>query len=87
MLDMLKSGQADVGVGALSITAERSKEIDFSHPFYDSGLDILVKGGSAPGPLDILVRLLTPSLVADVWRHHGGARFGLAHSLVVRAQA
>jgi len=63
MIDALKSGQADVGVGALSITAERSKEIDFSHPFYDSGLDIMVKGGGAPGPLDLIERLLTPSLV------------------------
>ena len=63
MIDALKTGQADVAVGALSITAERTKEIDFSHPFYDSGLDIMVKGGGAPGPLDLLVRLLTPSLV------------------------
>jgi polar amino acid transport system substrate-binding protein len=63
MLDALKSGQADVAVGALSITAERSKEIDFSHPFYDSGLDIMVKGGGAPGPLDLIVRLFTPSLI------------------------
>ena len=63
MIDMLKSGQADVGVGALSITAERSKEIDFSHPFYDSGLDIMVKGGGAPGPFQLLVRLFTPALI------------------------
>jgi ABC-type amino acid transport substrate-binding protein len=63
MLDALKSGQADVAVGALSITAEREKEIDFSHPFYDSGLDIMVKGGSAPSPFALLLRLLTPSLV------------------------
>ncbi len=63
MIDALKSGQADVAVGALSITAERSKQIDFSHPFYDSGLDIMVKGGGAPGPLDLLGRLLTPALV------------------------
>jgi ABC-type amino acid transport substrate-binding protein len=63
MIDMLKSGQADVAVGALSITAERSKEIDFSHPFYDSGLDIMVKGGGAPGPLELLARLFTPALV------------------------
>jgi polar amino acid transport system substrate-binding protein len=63
MLEMLKSGQADVGVGALSITSERSKEIDFSHPFYDSGLDILVKGGGSPSPFDLLRRLLTPALV------------------------
>jgi len=63
MLDALKTGKADVAVGALSITAERSKEIDFSHPFYDSGLDIMVKGGSAPGPFQLLMRLLTPSLI------------------------
>ena len=63
MIDMLKAGQADVAVGALSITAERSKEIDFSHPFYDSGLDIMVKGGGSPGPLEIIRRLLTPELV------------------------
>jgi len=63
MIDALKSGQADVAVGALSITSERSKEIDFSHPFYDSGLDIMVKGGGAPSPLDLLGRLLTPALV------------------------
>jgi polar amino acid transport system substrate-binding protein len=63
MIDALKTGKADVGVGALSITAERTKEIDFSHPFYDSGLDIMVKGGGAPGPLQLLARLFTPALV------------------------
>ncbi len=63
MIDALKSGQADVAVGALSITAERAKVIDFSHPFYDSGLDIMVKGGGGPGPIELLVRLLTPSLL------------------------
>ena len=63
MIDALKTGQADVAVGALSITSERTKEIDFSHPFYDSGLDIMVKGGSAPGSLNLLVRLLTPALL------------------------
>ncbi len=63
MISALQSGQADVAVGALSITADRSKIIDFSHPFYDSGLDIMVKGGSAPGPLDLFERLFTPALL------------------------
>jgi polar amino acid transport system substrate-binding protein len=63
MIDALKTGQADVGVGALSITSERAKQIDFSHPFYDSGLDIMVKGGSGPSPFDLLKRLFTPALV------------------------
>jgi ABC-type amino acid transport substrate-binding protein len=63
MIDALKTGQGDVGVGALSITSERMKEIDFSHPFYDSGLDIMVKGGSGPSPLELIERLFTPALV------------------------
>jgi len=63
MIDALKTGQADVAVAALSITSERAKEIDFSHPFYDSGLDILVKGGSGPSPLDLIERLFTPALL------------------------
>ena len=63
MIAALKSGQGDVGVGALSITSERAKEIDFSHPFYDSGLDILVKGGGAPSPFELLKRLFTPALL------------------------
>ena len=63
MIDGLKNAQGDVGVGALSITAERSKIIDFSHPFYDSGLDIMVKGGGSPSPFELLKRLFTPALV------------------------
>lgn len=35
--------RADVGVGALTITAEREKVVDFSQPFYDSGLQIAVR--------------------------------------------
>ena len=34
-------GRADVAVGALSITEEREREFDFTHPFYESGLQIL----------------------------------------------
>ncbi|MEA3209719.1 MAG: polar amino acid transport system substrate-binding protein [Chthoniobacter sp.] len=45
----LQEKQADVGVGAISITAERDAVIDFSHSFYESGLQILapVQGGSS----------------------------------------
>ena len=49
MLDELKSGRADAGVAAVSITSEREKSIDFSYPFKESGLQILTKdepGGS-----------------------------------------
>ena len=44
LIDALKAGGADVGLGALSITAEREAVMDFSHPYYKSGLQILVSG-------------------------------------------
>ncbi|MBI1375689.1 MAG: transporter substrate-binding domain-containing protein [Phycisphaera sp.] len=40
MIDGLKDGSIDVGVGALTVTAEREEMFDFSHPFYSSGLGI-----------------------------------------------
>ena len=43
MLDALRNGQADAGVAAVSITAEREKTIDFSYPFKESGLQILTQ--------------------------------------------
>jgi ABC-type amino acid transport substrate-binding protein len=46
MIDALKAKSADVGVGAISVTAKREEVIDFSQPFYESGLQVLVSGSS-----------------------------------------
>ena len=46
IIDALKNKSADVGVGALSVTAKREADIDFSQPFYESGLQVLVSGSS-----------------------------------------
>jgi polar amino acid transport system substrate-binding protein len=46
-LDALQNGKADVGVGALSITEEREKILDFSHPFFESGLQIITTASTA----------------------------------------
>lgn len=45
MIEAVKNKTADVGVGAISVTAKREEMIDFSQPFYESGLQILVAGG------------------------------------------
>jgi polar amino acid transport system substrate-binding protein len=45
IIDAVKNKTADVGVGALSVTSAREEVIDFSQPFYESGLQILVAGG------------------------------------------
>jgi polar amino acid transport system substrate-binding protein len=43
LIDKLKTNEADIGVAAISITAEREAVVDFSTPFYESGLAVLVK--------------------------------------------
>ena len=58
MVDAVENKSADVAVGALSITAEREKVIDFSQPFYESGLQILVskKAGGLADSIGALLR-------------------------------
>ncbi|HEY1051759.1 MAG TPA: transporter substrate-binding domain-containing protein [Prosthecobacter sp.] len=45
IIDAVKNKAADVGVGAITVNAEREAVIDFSQPFYESGLQILTAGG------------------------------------------
>jgi polar amino acid transport system substrate-binding protein len=42
MLQQIKTNQADFGIAAVSITEERDKNFDFSYPFFQGGLQILV---------------------------------------------
>lgn len=46
LLQNVESGEIDVAVGALTMTAERETRFDFSHPFYQTGLSI----GVPPAP-------------------------------------
>lgn len=41
LLDAVKSKEVDLGIAAISITAERELEMDFSQPMFDAGLQIL----------------------------------------------
>ena len=42
MIESLVSGESDVAIANISITSERERMFDFSHPIYDSGLQIVV---------------------------------------------
>ncbi len=69
MVAAVENKTADVAVGALSITAEREKVMDFSQPFYGSGLDILVSqkaGGFTDVILTVFRNLFTWQLVVGV---------------------
>lgn len=46
LLDGVRTGQFDVGVAALTVTADREQEMDFTAAFYATGLGIAVAAGS-----------------------------------------
>ena len=58
LLTTLEKHEADVGVAALSITSQRESRMDFSHPFYESGLQILTTDKGSRPLLGILAGLL-----------------------------
>jgi ABC-type amino acid transport substrate-binding protein len=43
LVELIKSGNYDLGVGSISITEDREKSIDFTQPFFESGLQIMVR--------------------------------------------
>ncbi len=47
LLPALEQGRLDVAVGALTMTAERERTVDFSHPYYHTGLAIAVSRDSS----------------------------------------
>lgn len=43
LLDGVAGGRYDAGVAALTVTAERERTLDFTHPFHTTGLSIAVR--------------------------------------------
>lgn len=61
LLADVRSGKADLGVGAISVTSAREAEFDFSQPIMNAGLQIMVRGAGKDGdsnPLKDLLSLL-----------------------------
>ena len=67
LLETVRSGNADLGVSAISITSTREVEFDFSQPILNAGLQIMVRGGDVGSyPLrDLLSHLFSRTLL--VW--------------------
>lgn len=66
-LDAVASNRADAAIAAISMTPEREEAVDFSHPYFRSGLQIMIR--SEPlGPLGALLAFLLSArfLVATV---------------------
>jgi polar amino acid transport system substrate-binding protein len=58
VLEAVKSGECDINFSGTTITAEREKRVDFSHPFFDSGLIIAVAENPDNQLLDLSITLL-----------------------------
>jgi len=69
LLEEVRAGKADLGVAAISVTAARETEFDFSHPILNAGLQIMVRGKgqeSDSNPLTDLLALLFSKAIL-VW--------------------
>lgn len=61
LLNDIRGGKAHLGIAAISITAAREAEFDFSHPIMNAGLQIMVRGAGKDGdsnPLKDVLSLL-----------------------------
>ncbi|WP_146347806.1 transporter substrate-binding domain-containing protein [Phaeobacter marinintestinus] len=50
MLDSVSSGTADMAIANISITASREATMDFSHPIFESGLQLMIPAGQSGSP-------------------------------------
>jgi len=58
VLDAVKTGECDINFSGITITAKREKSVDFSHPFFDSGLTIAVKENPESKMLTFAMKIL-----------------------------
>lgn len=56
IIDAVAQGRADAGVGALSMTADRERILDFTHPWLQAGLAIAVPTARESGWVTVLGR-------------------------------
>jgi len=59
MLEALERREVDAAVAALTITAEREKRMDFTHPFLSTGLGIAVPNDAGGGWLALTERFVS----------------------------
>ena len=62
-LEAVRSGQADVAISGIGMTPEREQIIDFSHPYFDTGLRIMTGIQQDMSTMDILQAIFSPTLL------------------------
>ncbi len=60
LVDAVAERRVDLGIAALTVTAQRREQMDFSQPFYSTGLGVAVaRGGAAAAWLPVLRTFLS----------------------------
>ncbi len=59
IIDATAAGEVDAAIAGISMTAEREIVVDFSHPYFDSGLQVAARPDGGRGTLGTLVELVT----------------------------
>jgi ABC-type proline/glycine betaine transport system substrate-binding protein/ABC-type amino acid transport substrate-binding protein len=76
LLDEVERGAADVAIAGISITAKREQVLDFSHAFFETGLQIMVPEGSGSVIGEVVSRIFSVILSRELL-------YGVAIFLVV----
>lgn len=59
----VERGEADLAIAGITITAERESRIDFSQPYFDSGLQIVARVGAKAPVQDLIAAIFSPALL------------------------
>lgn len=63
LLDAVSQHKVDVGLGAITATAERERRMDFAHPIISSGLGVAVRESQRSGWMAVLQAFLSPAFL------------------------
>lgn len=66
LVDSVAAGSADVGIGALTMTAERERMFNFTHPYYTAGLGIVIPISDSPGWWLLVKKLFSQEFLSAV---------------------
>lgn len=67
MITAVETGEVEIAAAALTVNFEREKRVDFSHPYFSSGLGIAVsKDARKDGFIDLVRSILSPTFLRIV---------------------
>lgn len=63
ILDAVKSGEGDVAIAGISMTPERESQLDFTHPYFNAGLQIMTRAGADVSFDSVFRLIMNPALL------------------------